>query len=158
VLGDLERRADAVGERCALRGRFAEHLEHEAPHRIRRVRAVREELGEGRDARRALVAPVGLDQPRERLARERAGSQRRLERAQQRMARLAGEGPVELRLEGVERGRAVALVVVAQMVREAGEAVDREQVPARVGRQQAQRDREVLAPRAGEERVGRAGR
>jgi hypothetical protein len=67
---------------------------------------------------------------------------------------LAGEGPLEVRLEGAEGREAVAGELVAQVVGEAGEAVEGEQVAAQRARQEAQGDGEVLAARAAEDVLG----
>jgi hypothetical protein len=72
------------------------------------------------------------------------------------MAREVGERALEILLEHVERGEAVALVLVAHEVDEAREAVDREEVLAIATRQDAERDREVLGAGAREDLVGLA--
>jgi hypothetical protein len=130
-------------------------VQHEAPDRIGGEAAVVEELGLRRVAEHALVAPVRLDEARERLARQRARAERRREAAEQRMAREVREGALEILLERVERGEPVARVLVADEVDEAREAVDREQVLAVGAGQEAERDREVLGARAGEDLLRR---
>ena len=70
------------------------------------------------------------------------------------MAREVGERALEILLEHVEGGEAVAFVLVADEVDQAREAVDREEVLAVRARQEAERDREVLGARAREDRVG----
>jgi hypothetical protein len=154
VLRDLKRAADAVRERDALRCRDAEDAEHELSHGVRRAGAVFEELGEARVAPYPLVAAVRLDEPQEGLARQGAGAQRRREAPQQRVDRLAGEGPLEVLFEGGEGRQAVAGELVAQVVGEAGEAVESEQVAAQGAGQEAQGDGEVLARRAAEDVLG----
>ena len=66
------------------------------------------------------------------------------------MDRLAGEGPLEVLFEGGDRLAALA----AQVVGEAGEAVESEQVAAQGAGQEAQGDGEVLARRAAEDVLG----
>ena len=70
------------------------------------------------------------------------------------MDRLAGEGPLEVLFEGGEGRQAVAGELVAQVVGEAGEAVESEQVAAQGAGQEAQGDGEVLARRAAEDVLG----
>src|SRR5438552_7278844 len=55
---------------------------------------------------------------------------------------------LEVALDPVQGGEAVALRGVAELVDEACEAVEREQVGAAAAGEQAARDGEVLAPRA----------
>ena len=148
MLDELERRADAVGERDPVgRGHF-EHVQHELADRIGRQRAVVDEVVEGRVGGLNLVAPVGLDQAR-RTARA-AGSRSRtvdLERAHERVLRLAAVDAVEVGVEHVEQREAVALDLVAELVDEPGEAVDRHQMPGGLAAQHARRDWEVLLRR-----------
>jgi hypothetical protein len=68
---------------------------------------------------------------------------------------LAGEGALEVLLEGAERGEAVARELVAQVIREAREPVEGEQMLARRRRKQAKRDGEVLAAGAPQDLVGK---
>lgn len=68
------------------------------------------------------------------------------------MAREVREGALEILLDRVERGEPVALVLVADEVDEAREAVEGEQVLAVGARQESERDREVLGARAREDR------
>jgi len=131
-------------------------VEDEAADRIGGEAAVVEELGLRRVAGDALVAPVRLDEPREGLARERALAERRREALQERVMGEVREGALEVLLQRVERGGAIARVLVAEVVREPREAVDREEVSPRRARQDAQRDREVLGAGAREDRVGPA--
>ena len=144
VLDHLERGAHVVGPRD-VDGRIGvEHPQHEAAHGIRGQRAVLAELGPRLVAVDDLVATVRLDEPAERLGRHRAGVDRRREPAENRVAGVAPEGTSELRLEPVELGQPVAHGLVADVVGEAGEAVDREQVPPDPLRDEPRRDREVL--------------
>jgi hypothetical protein len=67
---------------------------------------------------------------------------------------VAREGTLEILLQGAERGEAIAGELVAQVVGQAREAVEGEQVLARRCREDAQRDREVLAPGAPQDLLG----
>jgi hypothetical protein len=67
----------------------------------------------------------------------------------------AREGALEVLLQSAEGGEAIARELVAQVVGEAREAVEGEQVPARRCREDAQRDGEVLAAGAPEDLVGK---
>jgi hypothetical protein len=68
----------------------------------------------------------------------------------------AAEGARQVGLELVEGRQPVALELVAQVIRQAREAVDREQVAAQLAGQQAQSNGEVLSARPREDRLGRA--
>ena len=92
-----------------------------------------------------LVHAIRLDQPQERLARQVELADRRLHVPQHRPRRLAGEGRVDLALELVERGEAVALVRVAELVHEPRVAVQGPDVRAQGAREKHRADREVLA-------------
>ena len=152
VLRELQRRADAVRERDPLRRRRAEHVEHELADRVRREVAVVDELGERLVRRLPLVAPVRLDQAEERLARKRAFANRRAQTQQQRVLRLAVEDAVQILLERVEDRGAVAVDLVAELVDESREAVDRGEVSARPAADEQRRDGEVLARRQRQDR------
>jgi hypothetical protein len=105
-----------------------------------------------------LVAPVRLDQPHERLARHCEGTDGRSEPLHDRVLGLAVVRAVELALEPVELRETVAFDLVAQLVDESREAVDREQVVARRSAEQERRDREVLGRRTLEDsRLARHG-
>ena len=65
----------------------------------------------------------------------------------QRMLRLAVVDAVELGLEHVEQREPVAVDLVAELVDEPREAVDRHQVPARLAAEHARGDGEVLLRR-----------
>src|SRR5207237_2010956 len=93
----------------------------------------------------ALVEPLPLHQAPERLAWERELVDRRPQRTHHRPGRLAAVARVELALELVERGEAVALDLVAEDVDEPAEPVDRAQVRPHLSREQDSRNREVLA-------------
>ena len=148
VLGQLERAADAVREGDTRGGGDVEHVQHQLSHRVGGKLAVAEQVLEALVAARALVAAVGLDQAQEGIAREPADGDAARETHHQRVRGPAGKGAVELRLEPVERGQAVAGERVAQLVHEPREAVDGEQVLAHRGRQDAAGDGEVLGPGA----------
>ena len=145
----LQAGADVVRERDQLGiVRAAEDAEHEPADRIGRVDAVVLEVGPGRVLRDPLVHPVRLDQAEKRLARERAGTDRRLQDAHHRPGRLALVASVDLALELVEDLRPVAFVLVTEDVDETRKAVDRPQVRANRPREEKRRDGEVLRPRS----------
>jgi hypothetical protein len=66
------------------------------------------------------------------------------------VAREVGERALEILLERVERRETVARVLVAEVVDEAREAVEGEQVLAVAAGEDAERDREVLGADARE--------
>ncbi len=106
--------------------------------------AVPLQLVPGLVLRAALVDPVRLDQAQERLARQVELAHRRLHVPQHRPRRLALEGRAHLLLELVERGEAVSLERVAQLVDEPGVAVERPDVRAQGARKEDRTDREIL--------------
>ena len=71
------------------------------------------------------------------------------------MSRPAGGRTVELCLEPVQQRQAIALCLVAEVVGQAGKAVDRHQVRPDVAGQQVGGDREVLVSCLGGEQGGR---
>jgi hypothetical protein len=159
VLGELQRGADVVGERDALRGRPVEDGEHQLADGVRGEVAVTEQGLPRVVPRDALVDAVGLQQPREGLAWQRALPQDGLQAHEQRVARLAGIRAVELLLQPREGREAVggrAIIHVAQFVREPRDTVDRQQRLAQALRQRAAGDGEVLPVRARHHR-GRGG-
>ena len=105
----------------------------------------------------ALIGAVGLDQTREGLARERALVQRGLQAHEQRVLGAPLKRAVEVSLQLLKRGQAVARGGVAELVDQACEAVDRQQVRAHTPGQQPARDREVLAPGARHHGAGAGG-
>ena len=74
VLGQLQRRADPVGELDTSRRGHAEDPQHELADRVCRERAVALQLGPGAVAAAALIEPVGLDQPRKAPVATRIGA------------------------------------------------------------------------------------
>ena len=152
VLGELQRGADAVRERDPLRRRRAEDVQHELADRIRREVAVVER------ARRT-------SRTRSRWSRRFASIRRRngsrgsehsrtvaREALQQRVLRLAVEDAVEVPLERVEQREPVAVDLVAELVDESREAVDRGEVSARPAAEEKRGDGEVLARRQRQDR------
>ena len=91
VLGELQRRADQSDSATRAGVAQPEHAEHELAHRVRRELAVAQQLLPGLIAADALVDAVGLDQARERLARQRALAQRRLQAPEQRVLGAPGD-------------------------------------------------------------------
>ena len=155
---ELQPGADVVGERDRLQVVAApEHAEHEPPDRIGRVDAVALQVGPGLVGRDALIHPVRLDQAQERLARQRAGADRRLQLAHHLPGRLAFVAGLDLSLELVERRQPVPFVLVAEDVHQPGEAVDRAQVRTQRAREEERGDGEVLRARPGGDRA-RGGR
>ena len=70
VLGELQRGANAVGERDPVGCGGSEDVEHELADRVRREVAVADEVVERQVRGLCLVLPVRLDQPLERPARQ----------------------------------------------------------------------------------------
>ena len=132
MLEQLQRRADGVRPGDARRCRDAEDVQHELADGVRGEVAVVDELVERGVHGLTLVATVRVDQPHKRRARQRERADGRSEAAHERVLRLALEGAVELLLEPVELREPIALDVVAELVDEPCEAVDREQVAARL--------------------------
>ena len=84
----------------------------------------------------SLWALAGTRWGRERLARQLALGDRRRQGRHQRMCGGAGVRPPELLAEPVKRGEPIPGDLVAELVDEPREAVDREQVAPRARRQQ----------------------
>ena len=160
VLDELQPGADPIGELDRERIGTAEDGEHQVPHRVGGEPAVRLELLVRRVAADHLVLAVRRHEVGEGLPPDADGADRRAEPAEHRMRGLTHESPVELGLHPVELRAAVALGEIADVVHEASEAVDREQVLALGPRQQAGGHREVLGiglrhdVRSGERRLG----
>ena len=130
MLDELQAGADLIRHRDQLRLRDRKDAEHELAHGIGRQRAVRAQLLPGLIRGHPLIDAVGLDQARERRARQIALLQRRLQRHEQRMPRAPGERTVEFLLEPVQRRKPIARGAVAELVDKAREAIDRKQVSA----------------------------
>jgi hypothetical protein len=81
VLGELQGGADPVGEDHPLRRGRPEHVQHDAAHRVGREPAVAGQIAEGGIPADHLVLPVGPDQVREHLLRDRARPHYRRQRA-----------------------------------------------------------------------------
>ena len=145
MLDELQRGADAVGERDPVRCRGAEDVKDELAHRVRRQVAVGEQLVERGVRLGQLVAAVRLDQPQEGLARKIAGTHRHGEPLQQRMLRLTVEDALEILLELSEKREPVARHLVADLIDEAGEPVHGGQVLPRRSSEDERCDAEVLA-------------
>ena len=148
---ELEARADVVRPGDELHVvRAPDDAQHEPADGVGGVAAVLAKVVPALVLRYPLVHPVRLDQPGERLPRQRAGLDRRLQLAHDGPLGLSGAVTgVELRLELVEHRRPVALPLVAEDVHEPREAVDRPQVRPVLAREEQRRDREVLRPGPG---------
>ena len=128
--------------------RGAEDVQHELADRVRREVAVRR-------ASSSKVAYATCSWSRRFASISRRNGSRGMphsrtvgcEPAQERVLRLAVEDAVEVVLERVEQREPVAGDLVADLVDEAREAVDRDQVIARPAPEEPQRDREVLVRR-----------
>ncbi len=147
MLGQLQRRADRVRSDDPRGGGQAEHAEYQLADRVGRQPAVATQLLPGLISAHALVDAIGLDQARERLARQPALAQRRLQAHEQRVRGPTLKRPVEILFEPVQRRQAVAGRGVAQLVDQASESIDGEQVRANAARQHPAGDGEVLALR-----------
>ena len=132
-----------VGPRGAVRTGGAENGQHQTPHRIGRQPAVPEQFVEADIGPHQLVLPVGRDQvvqggrvggPRHEGAGG-AGDQR---------VNSAASGSASARVglvadSSCQRRQPVAVVVVADLVDQAGEAIDGQQVGSPAGRAEAAR-------------------
>ena len=92
----------------------------------------------------ALIHPIGVDQPQERLARQPELANRRLQRLQDRPFRLALVAGCDLPLELVERGEPVFVELIAEDVDEAGETVDRTEMGPQPAGEEDRGNRKVL--------------
>ena len=128
MLDDLKRVADLVRKRDPVWGGDAEHAQYELADGRGGQLAVVEQLVERVVARDDLVAPVGLDQPQERLAWKTA-----LTRGDGECAHHRVLGMVEFALDLVEQLEPVSRGLVSDVVDEPREAVDSEQVAAKTG-------------------------
>ena len=142
------------GHELAARPSSREQAEHEPPDRVGRVDAVLLQVVPGLVLGDALVHPVRLDQPQERLAR-----QRRTRGSSAASSRITGQDGLARRSRRRPPARArrarepVALGLVAEDVDEPREAVDGAQVRPQRPREEQRGDREVLGPRAGGDRA-----
>ncbi len=93
-----------------------------------------------------LILPVGFDQVEKGLAGQLAGLDGVLQPHEHGMARSSREGEVELALDLVEEGERLGNPLVADVVGQPREAVQRHEVLALGARQQARGDGEVLGP------------
>src|ERR1700736_5413043 len=134
-------------------------MKHQFAHRSRREAAIVEELVEGLIATYDLVTTVGLDQTPEGLIRESAGRDGALQAAHHRMLRMTSVvDPIEIPLEPVEQTGAITEGFVTEVVDQACEAVDGQQVSSLPAAEQTGCHREVLAARLGHHRGLRRGR
>src|SRR5581483_1425064 len=145
----LERRADVVAPRLALRVPVAEEREDEAPDRVRRAPAVAEDVVEGREAGRLAgrVATEGLEQVAERVDGQVAPPDRLAERAEDgiaRSARIRGAALEPRGVDGEPLGPSRRRPLVGQVVAAAREGVERGEVVAEAPRQEPRPDGEVL--------------
>ena len=144
VLDDLEPAADVVGPAQHVVAADAERAEHQTADRVGRQAAVVEQVVEREVADLLLVAAVGRDQVAEQGERLRVGTQDRRETGDGGVCGPPDHGRDEIRFQPVERGQPVTGVFVADVVGQAGEAVDGEQGGAHTRRQEARGNREVL--------------
>ena len=144
---ELQSRADVVARGDELRLPFEpQQTEHEAADGIGGVAAVLAQVVPRLVCGDPLIHPVRLDQPEERVARERELADRRLQHAHDRPAGLSRVTGFHLALELVERGEAVTLDLVPEDVDETREAVDRAQVGPQAAWKEQRSDRKVLRP------------
>ena len=101
----------------------------------------------------ALIDPIGLDQRQERLVPDGELRKQRGEPGHGRVSGLAGAGPGEFGLHPIQCGRTVAAVLVADVVHQAGEPVDGQQVRPGARRYDSQHNRKVLTSPLGHDRV-----
>ena len=156
AVGELERGADLVGARLALRVAVPEQPEHDAADRVRRAAAVLEQVRERRAWR--SVSPAASR--RNAVSRSRNGSigsrcaamvwpsARKTGSSTAARSARAGEQLLLVCREAVEPAGGIALV--RQVVAAAREGVHRRQVAAQPARQEKRPDREVLVVGAGD--------
>ena len=160
--GGSPRRRPASAPRAAARCTRGPTLRsaQASPRRTRGARARRPDSPTGRSTPRArrtcrirlaLIAAVGLDQPRTAGA-EGDTREQSAQPLQQLVLRLAVEDAVEIPLERVEHREAVAVHLVADLVDESRVAVDRGEVCTCRAADEQRRDREVLARRQRQDR------
>ena len=153
VVGELQGRAGGVREAQSLRVGVAEEGEDHFADGVGGVVAVGEEVGEGLVARLALVDAVGFDEAAEGVWGER-GVPRDFGQGDGNGVpggATRGEGPVGLPLPGVEQVEAVRARLaglVAEIVGEAAEGVDRVHGGPQGGGEEARDDGEVLVATA----------
>ena len=153
MLEHLQPAAHVVGGGHPLGGGSLEDGQHEVPDGVGRQLAVPEQFVEVLVAGLVLVEPVGGQQPVERLAGQPEALHRRRQLDERLVARGSGEEAVELVLDPVEGGAAVAGILVAEVVDEPGVSVDGPQMVAHGSGQQPQRDGEVLSGGPGHDRL-----
>ena len=144
VLDDLQPAADVVRQRQCRRGGDAEHAQHQPTDRVGGVTAVVEQVVERGVAVLPLISAVRLDQVLERTEAEPPAGDRRAEPRDEWVLRATIDAGLEVAFEPVERGEPITLVLVADVVGQPSEPVDRQQVGPHVARQEPERDREVL--------------
>ena len=118
-----------------------------SPDRRRRQRAVGQQVVEALVAADVLVRPVGVDQSSRTLDRHAALPHERAQACDGREPRPPARQRLDLRLDDVEQFGPVARRLVTDVVDEAREGVDAEQLGANPAWQQAKCDREVLRRR-----------
>src|SRR5581483_1648527 len=127
----------------------AQDAEHEAAAGVGGVHAVPLEVVPCLVLGHPLIHPVRLDQAVERLARQVELAHGRLHVPHDGPRRPPREEQLDLSGQVVQGGHPVALVRVAELVDEAGVAVERAHVRAQPAREEDRADREVLARRPG---------
>ena len=156
MLGHLEPRADPVRQRDAIGRGGAERVQHQLSDRGRRQLAVAQQVVEGLIPSHRLIPAVGLDEPSEGALGEIECPRLDGQRLHRRMLGvLARVHPIELALGPIEQSVAVAQDLVADVVDQAGDAVDRQQRLPPPAAEQGDRHREVLLSGLGHHRVMR---
>ncbi len=147
-IGELEPAAHKTRKMLALGVAVAEKIEHQPPHRIGRVARVAEQIVERVEALKIDVATKGAEQIDEWLARDLVAAHSVGERDEDRMARRARIGEIELQFPLIQFRDAVFFV--GKIVGHPRIGIDRVHVPAHLARHQPRRNREVFVMRARE--------
>jgi hypothetical protein len=101
-VGELERRADRVGERPALLVVISEQRQDQTPDRVRRVAAIFEQIGESGERLEGRVVAKRAEQRPQRIDRQIALADRLAEGDEHRMGRHPAQTRVELCLPAIE--------------------------------------------------------
>ncbi len=152
-IGELESAARQIGQALALGVAIAEEVEHHAADRIGGTAGVAEEVVDGIEAGEINVGAKGAEQIGEGLARDIEAPRGIGQSDEDRMARGAGVGGVELVLPIVEPREAFGgsgRVFVGEVIGDAGVSVNRVHVRAHRARHQPRGDGKVFVMGAGE--------
>jgi hypothetical protein len=128
VLDDLQAAAHTIRQRLALGRQCAGDPQHGRAYGVGRQPAVVEQLVPRRLADDRLVAPVGGDEVEERRRGHVGGGDRPAQPGGDRMAGPTLDRGPQVALQPVEGRRAIAGMLIAEVVGQASEGVDGEQL------------------------------